>query len=332
MVGAVVVQGGEVVGEGWHHEYGRPHAEVEALRAAGGAARGATMYVTLEPCSHFGQTPPCTQAVLEAGVGRLVYACRDPNPAARGGGEVLREAGVLVEEGVEEESARDLNAPFFHRFATEYDRPWIHLKLALSLDARIADREGRSGWITGEEARGEVHRIRAGQDAVAVGVGTVLADDPLLTVRGEVKPRVPVARIVFDRRLRTPLDSELVRSVPEAPVWIVCSPDLPESTRAAFLDAGVQLITAADLESGLRAVREAGIESIVCEGGAELAASLLEADLVDRLTLFYAPLLLGPTGIAGFGAISSPHIAEVRRWRPLRTATFGADTLISLAR
>jgi diaminohydroxyphosphoribosylaminopyrimidine deaminase / 5-amino-6-(5-phosphoribosylamino)uracil reductase len=184
MVGAVVVREGRVVGEGWHTAYGSAHAEVEAIRAAGSETRGATLYVSLEPCSHHGRTPPCTDAVREAGIARLVFAASDPNPLARGGAEILREHGVEVWGGVLEEEARELNAAFFHRFGADGSRPWVELKLALSLDARVADLEGRSAWITGPDSREEVHRLRAGHDAVAVGIGTALADDPLLTVRG----------------------------------------------------------------------------------------------------------------------------------------------------
>src|SRR6476661_5968049 len=181
MVGAVVVRDGVVVGEGWHAEYGGPHGEVEALRAAGDRARGATIYVTLEPCNHHGKTPPCTDALLAAGVRRVVVACDDPSPVARGGAQRLHEAGVEVTLGVEEQAARELNAPFFHALAS--DRPFVRLKLALSLDGAIADHSRQPGWLTGELARREVHRMRAGSDAIAVGIGTVLADDPELTVR-----------------------------------------------------------------------------------------------------------------------------------------------------
>jgi diaminohydroxyphosphoribosylaminopyrimidine deaminase/5-amino-6-(5-phosphoribosylamino)uracil reductase len=331
LVGAVVVRDGAVVGEGWHTAYGRPHAEVEALRAAGDQARGATVYVTLEPCAHFGQTPPCTRALIEAGAARVVYACSDPNPQARGGGEVLREAGIETAVGAEEQAARDLNAPFFHRFVEPGARPWIEVKLALTLDARVADCTGGSVWITGEEARAEVHRLRAGHDAIAIGVGTLLADDPHLTVRGEIRPRTPPVRVVFDRQLRTPLDSRLMASVDEAPVWLVCASDAPEPARRALSAAGADLIPVASLAAGLRALRERGLGSFLCEGGATLASALLNEDAVDRLTLFYAPLLLGPAALSGFGGVVSPPLAEAHRWRRLRTAAFGADTLISMA-
>lgn len=334
MVGCVLVRDGAVVGEGWHTEYGQPHAEVEALRRAGDAARGATAYVTLEPCSHWGKTPPCTEALIAAGVGRVVFAAHDPNPKARGGGEVLRAAGIDVVGGVEEQAARDANAVFFHAHSPSGDaRPFVALKLALSLDARIADRERRSVWITGEEARAEVHRLRAGFDAVAVGIGTALADDPQLSVRGDTIPRIPPTRVVFDHALRLPLDSALVRTAGEVPVLAAAGEDAPEERRRALEEAGVRVVTAgAGAERTLEALRRAGVRSMFVEGGAEVAGSLLRSGLVDRQYLFYAPVFLGPGGTSPFAALESPPIAEAPRWRRVATQAFGADTLITLAR
>jgi len=332
MVGAVIVRDGAVIGEGWHSEYGEAHAEVEALRAAGGDAYGSTMYVTLEPCSHFGKTPPCTEALLASGVSRLVYASGDPDPVAGGGAERLRAHGIDVLAGVEEDAARDLNAPFFHRFLKRgVPRPWLELKLALSLDARIADEEGRSAWITGAEARSEVHRIRAGHDAIGVGIGTVLADDPLLTIRGPVEPRLPPARIVFDRRLRIPPVSRLLSTIAEAPLWIVHGPEAPPAVAESLQRAGVQLISASTLQIAMAKLVERGVGSLFCEGGAEFASTLLRENVVDRLTLFYAPVLLGPKGRSPFATIPSSRIDEVLRWRTLHRAAFGADTMITLA-
>jgi diaminohydroxyphosphoribosylaminopyrimidine deaminase / 5-amino-6-(5-phosphoribosylamino)uracil reductase len=333
LVGAVIVKEGVVIGEGWHSEYGRAHAEVEALQAAGAEARGASMYVTLEPCSHQGKTPPCTEAIISAGISRLVYAAADPNPRAGGGAERLRRQGIEVLSGVEQGAAEDLNAPFFHAHTIAgAPRPWVELKLALSLDARIADQEGRSVWITGPEARAEVHRIRAGHDAIAVGIGTVLADDPLLTVRGSVEPRLPPARVVFDRQLRLPRPSRLVSTVREAPLWIVHGPEAPPSVAESLLQAGVQLVPATTLAGAMTALAERGIGSLFCEGGAELASTLLRENLVDRLTLFYAPVLLGPEGRSPFSAIPSSRMDQVLRWRTTDRATFGADTMITFAR
>lgn len=332
LVGAVIVRDGEVVGEGWHQEYGGPHAEVEALRQAGNRARGATAYVTLEPCSHFGKTPPCADALLEAGVRRVVFACPDPNPRAGGGADRLRRAGVEVQGGVEDARARELNAPFFHAHSpVGPQRPWTELKLALSLDAALADSRGRSGWITGEEARAEVHRRRAGFDAIGVGVGTVLADDPLLTVRGGVQPRRPPARVVFDRRLRTPPTSRLARTADEAPVWLLAAPDAPATRRQELEARGIRVLQAATLADGLQLLREEGVGSLFCEGGAELGSALLEAGAVDRLTLFYAPLLLGRGARGGFESLSARAVDAAHRWRLLESRVFGQDTLISLS-
>ena len=215
MVGAVVAQDGATVGEGWHREYGGPHAEVHALAQAGERARGATAYVTLEPCAHHGKTPPCVDALIAAGVARVVVAVRDPNPVAAGGVARLRAAGIVVDEDVETAAARELNAPFLHA-ARGGDRPWITLKLALSLDGAIADHTRGPGWLTGPVSRRAVHRMRAGSDAIAVGIGTALADDPSLTVREGPAPRRAPIRVVFDRRLRLPIASRLVRTVAEA--------------------------------------------------------------------------------------------------------------------
>lgn len=333
LVGCVIVRDGRVVGEGWHREYGQPHAEVEALRAAGEQARGATAYVSLEPCSHWGKTPPCTDALVAAGVRRVVFAAFDPNPKARGGAEVLREAGIEVAGGAEEAAVRDQNAVFFHAHSPAgAERPFVALKLAMTLDARIADRDGRSVWITGDEARAEVHRLRAGHDAVAVGIGTALADDPLLTVRGAVEPRVPPVRIVFDRTLRLPVGGKLAGSAGEVPVWAVCDAGAPDDRRRALEGAGVRVIAGSGLPQQLRAVREAGVQSVFVEGGAMLASALLSAEVVDRMYLFYAPLLIGPQAAGAFAAIPGPSLDDALRWRRLDTRAFGQDTLITLAR
>ncbi|HEU0016211.1 MAG TPA: bifunctional diaminohydroxyphosphoribosylaminopyrimidine deaminase/5-amino-6-(5-phosphoribosylamino)uracil reductase RibD [Longimicrobium sp.] len=333
LVGCVLVRDGRVVGEGWHREYGGPHAEVEALRAAGDAARGATAYVSLEPCSHWGKTPPCTDALKAAGVARVVFGAHDPNPKAAGGGDVLRAAGVEVLGGIEEPAARDGNAVFFHAHSPMgAERPFVALKLALSLDARIADAGGRSVWITGEEARAEVHRLRAGFDAVAVGVGTALADDPQLTVRGAVQPRIPPARVVFDRALRLPPEGQLARTAGDVPVLAVCEPDAPADRRQTLEVEGVRVVAAAGLPAQLRALQEAGVQSLFVEGGSVLASALLAAEVVDRMYLFYAPVLIGPGGASPFAGIPDAALADARRWRQLDTQSFGPDTLITLAR
>ncbi|MDB4882009.1 MAG: riboflavin biosynthesis protein RibD, partial [Gemmatimonadetes bacterium] len=324
MVGAVVVRDGVVVGEGWHAAFGAAHAEVDALRAAGDAARGSTVYVTLEPCNHQGKTPPCTDALLAAGVGRVVAACADPSSAAAGGAARLRAAGVGVTLGVEEAAALELNAPFFHALASP--RPFVQLKLALSLDGAMADHTRQPGWLTGELARREVHRLRAGADAVAVGIGTVLADDPQLTVRDAPPPRVPPMRVVFDTSARLPGASHLARSAFSIPVVDVCW--APDPAHAAALEQmGVTLLHAATLATALPALRERGVRSILVEGGATLAAAFLQEALVDRLIIFRAPLVLGGGALNAFGAFPAARVAEAPRWRVVHAQRLGDDEM-----
>jgi diaminohydroxyphosphoribosylaminopyrimidine deaminase/5-amino-6-(5-phosphoribosylamino)uracil reductase len=324
MVGAVVVRDGVVVGEGWHTQFGAAHAEVEALRAAGAGAREATMYVTLEPCAHHGKTPPCSDAIVAAGVRRVVIATADPNPVAHGGASKLRAAGVDVVMGVEETAARELNAPFFHSIHS--DRPLVQLKLAVSLDGAISDQSRRPGWLTGPLARSEVQRLRAGADAVAVGIGTVLIDDPQLTVREGPPPRRPPARVVFDTSARLPLDSALVRSARETPVLVVCW--APDPAHAAALEhAGVELVHAQTLGQALRALFMRGIRNLLVEGGAALASALIQEALVDRLIIFRAPVLLGAGALGAFAGVPATRVAEAARWRIVHAARFGDDEM-----
>ncbi|MEP6991641.1 MAG: bifunctional diaminohydroxyphosphoribosylaminopyrimidine deaminase/5-amino-6-(5-phosphoribosylamino)uracil reductase RibD [bacterium] len=325
LVGAVLVREGEVVGEGWHSTYGAAHAEVEALRAAGARARGATMYVTLEPCAHHGQTPPCTDALLAAGVAEVVIATADPNPVAHGGAPRLRDAGIRVLIGVEEDSARELNAAFFHAHASA--RCFVQLKLALSLDGALTDGTRQRGWLTGPTARREVHRLRAGADAVAVGIGTVRADDPLLTVRDIAPPpRVAPARVVFDTSARLPLTSKLVQTSANVRTIVVCW--APDPAHAAALEhAGVELVHAASIVDALVALRGAGIRSLLVEGGAALASSFLQDAVVDRLIIFRAPLILGAGALGAFSALPPTALADARRWRVVQARRFGDDEM-----
>jgi diaminohydroxyphosphoribosylaminopyrimidine deaminase/5-amino-6-(5-phosphoribosylamino)uracil reductase len=296
LVGAVLVCDGEVVGEGYHAMYGGDHAEIVALGVAGDRARGATAYVSLEPCAHHGKTPPCADALIAAGVRHVVVATADPNPVATGGLARLRAAGIETTLGTLETEARELNAAFFHGFRS--DRPWVTLKLALSIDGAIAGRDG-SGWITGRASQVEVHRMRAGSDAVAVGVGTVLADDPLLTVRDDVRPRVAPVRVVFDRSARTPVTSRLVRTAREVPLVIVA--ERPDPARAAALtEAGVEIVIAPSCDAALRALHARGIRALLVEGGARLAGTLLTQAAVDRLVIFQAPCVLGAGALGAF--------------------------------
>jgi diaminohydroxyphosphoribosylaminopyrimidine deaminase/5-amino-6-(5-phosphoribosylamino)uracil reductase len=324
MVGAVVVRDDDVVGTGHHPRFGEPHAEVLALREAGERARGATLFVTLEPCSHTGKTPPCVDAIMAAGIARVVIATRDPNPIAGGGVETLRSAGVDVTVGVEEAAARELNAPFLHAFAS--DRPWTMLKLAVTLDGAITDANRSSAWLTGPAARRVVHEMRAGADAIAVGIGTALVDDPLLTVRDVEPPRVAPRRVVFDRQARLPLTSKLVRSAREIPVIVVARE--PDGRRAeALRAAGVEVIDAPDAVAGLRALASLGIRSLLVEGGAALSGGLLGGGLVDRLIIFQAPIVLGEGALDAFAHLPATTVAEARRYPIVEHRVLGDDLM-----
>lgn len=299
MVGAVVVAGDAIVGEGYHARYGEAHAEPVALANAGARTPGATLYVTLEPCAHSGKTPPCVDAVLAAGIARVVAAVRDPSDLARGGVEQLRDTGVEVTVGIERDAALELNAPFFN--AQVSDRPWVTLKLALSSDGAIADPAGKLRWISGPESRREVHRLRANSDAIAVGIGTVLADDPTLTVRDVPPPRIAPKRIVFDSHLRTPADSVLVRTAHDVETLIVAGQhDVPPDRLAVLASAGVQVGMMPSLHASLQWLRKQGVRSLLVEGGAAIAGSMLREKLVDRLIIFRSPLMLGAGALQAF--------------------------------
>jgi diaminohydroxyphosphoribosylaminopyrimidine deaminase/5-amino-6-(5-phosphoribosylamino)uracil reductase len=324
MVGAVVVRDDVVVGEGHHARYGAPHAEIEALRAAGDRARGATVYVSLEPCAHFGKTPPCVDALIAAGVSRVVAATRDPSATAAGGAERLRNAGVDVALDVEATAARELNAPFFHGVTS--DRPWVSVKLALSIDGAIADAGRGPAWLTGKKARREVHRLRAGTDAIAVGLGTIRADNPELTVRDAPPPRVPPARVVFTRRGQLPLTSAVALSASGVPTIVVAeSVDLAHAKR--LMGMGVEVIAATSLEEGMRALRQKGIRSVLVEGGAGITGALLGANLVDRLIIFQAPVLLGAGSLPGFESAPTMAAPGARRYPIVRRAELDDDLM-----
>ncbi len=303
MVGAVIVNGEMVVGEGWHERFGEAHAEINALAKAADRAEGATVYVSLEPCNHTGKTPPCVDALIEARVKRVVVAALDPGASSGGGAKKLRDAGIHVETGLLEQDARELNAPFFHAFAS--DRPWVTLKLALSIDGAIADSERGRAWLTNERSRDEVHLMRANADAIAVGAVTFATDRPELTVRGPIQPRIVPRRVVFD---------------PDARL---------SAGRTSVLEEahGVTFVRVADLGAALRALRARGIRALLVEGGATLASALLDAELVDRLVIFQAPVVLGGGALAAFGATSPRRAASVRRLPVLRRQTFGDDLM-----
>jgi len=331
LVGAVVVRDGVVVGEGYHAEFGGPHGEVQALHAAGERARGADLVVTLEPCAHQGKTPPCTDAILAAGVRRVVFAARDEDPVARGGAEVLRSAGVAVEAGLLEAEARAQNAIFFHRFANSA-RPFVALKLAVSLDARIADRQGHSRWVSGPEARDWVQWLRAGFDAIAVGGGTVKADDPSLTVRGPVRPAKPPLRVVLDRKAELTPEAQLARTARETPTLALLGRDAPAGAAAALRAAGVAVAQADGPPEALAELSRRGVASVLVEGGGVVAGRMLAAGVVDRMYLVVAPLWLGEDGVSAFPGLAGTAIEDATRWRTVERRPLGDDTLLVMDR
>ncbi|HEX5631668.1 MAG TPA: bifunctional diaminohydroxyphosphoribosylaminopyrimidine deaminase/5-amino-6-(5-phosphoribosylamino)uracil reductase RibD [Gemmatimonadales bacterium] len=330
LVGAVVLRDGEVVGEGWHAEFGDRHAEPIALAEAAGRARGATLVVTLEPCAHQGKQPPCADAVLAAGVRRVVAALADPNPRAQGGAARLRAAGVEVELGLMAAEAGRQNAAFVHAHR-DARRPFVALKLATSLDGRIADAHGRSRWVSGPEARAWVQWLRAGFDAIAVGAATACADDPSLTVRGEVTPRRAPLRVVVSRRGELPASLGLVRTAREAPT-VVLATEAPSPAASGLAHHGVELLPAAGLAAGVEALRARGVESVLVEGGGRLAGALLEAGLVDRLYWIQAPLWLGERGVPAVAGHAGTPLAEATRWQVVERRALGEDTLLVVDR
>lgn len=331
-VGCVIVADGHVVGRGWTAPGGRPHAETRALAQAGDAARGATAYVSLEPCAHHGETPPCAQALIGAGIARVVAAIEDPDPRVAGGGfGQLRAAGVRVETGLlASEAARD-HRGFLSRVTR--GRPMVTLKLATSLDGRIATAAGESRWITGPEARRAVHAMRARHDAVMIGAGTALADDPLLTVRGLGIAHQPL-RVVCDSQLRLDPGSALGRSAGEVPLWLCHGAGATPEARAAWEHSCARPIPCATRDDGRLAMDDvllrlgaAGLTRVFCEGGGTLAASLLAGGLVDELVVFHAGLVLGAGGLPAIGTLPDASLADIARFRLRESRAIGPDTL-----
>lgn len=329
MVGAVVVREGRMIGEGYHAEYGEEHAERVAL-AASGDARGATCVVTLEPCDHHGKTPPCVDVLIAAGVGRVVYALADPHPDAGGGAVRLRQAGIDVASGVLAEEAAALNAAFLWG-QVRRERPFVALKLATSLDGFVADRGGRSRWISADQARQFVHWLRAGFDAIGVGRATAERDDPQLTVRGPLTPRIPPTRVVVSRRGMLPARLGLVRSAGEVPTVLLTEPAARAHAERALQGSGVRVLAATGLAAGLEALRGAGVRSLLVEGGGQLAAALLREGLVDRLYWIQAPIWLG-AGTRGFPDAPSWPLGGAPRWVVTERRALGPDTLIVVDR
>lgn len=326
MVGAVVVTaGGVVVGGGFHEQAGRAHAEVNALEAAGAAARGATLYCTLEPCCHVGRTGPCVERIVDAGIARVVAAVEDPNPLVRGRGfTYLRDHGVDVQIGVGAEPARRLNAAFFSLMGAR--RPYVILKAAVSADGMMAEAPGRRTLLSSASAQRHAHRVRAEIDAIGVGVGTILADDPLLTARGAYRAR-PLLRVIFDRTLRTPPEARVLSTAGAGPVIIVTSPDAAcrGAVRSALEARGAQVhATGGTVRETLEWLATWGIGSLLFEGGAALHRAAWDEGVVDFVRLYVAPCSIGAGGLALF----EPHLLESDALVERRTAVLGVDTLI----
>ncbi|WP_269801540.1 bifunctional diaminohydroxyphosphoribosylaminopyrimidine deaminase/5-amino-6-(5-phosphoribosylamino)uracil reductase RibD [Primorskyibacter marinus] len=330
-VGCVIVQGARIVGRGWTQPGGRPHAETVALAQAGQAARGATAYVTLEPCAHHGQTPPCAEALIEAGIARVVAPFEDNDPRVSGRGfAMLRAAGIAVTTGILAGQAAEDHAGFFRR--VEQGRPWLTLKLATSFDGRIATASGESQWITGPDARRLVHAQRSQHDAVMVGGGTARTDDPSLTVRGLGVAHQPV-RVVVSRLLDLPLMGQLARTAGEVPLWICHGPEVDAALHKAWEGLGARLLRCTlrgrqvDPASVLQALGQAGLTRVFCEGGGTLAASLFEARLVDELIGFTAGVVLGAEGRPSIGALGLEHLADAPRFDLVETRAIGPDVM-----
>jgi diaminohydroxyphosphoribosylaminopyrimidine deaminase/5-amino-6-(5-phosphoribosylamino)uracil reductase len=333
-VGCVIVKDGRVLGRGTTAPGGRPHAEVVALAAAGPGAHGSTAYVTLEPCSHHGRTPPCADALIAAGVARVVIACNDPDPRVNGKGVArLRAAGIEVVENVLQAEAETQQRGFLTRIRE--GRPIVTLKLATTLDGRIATASGESQWITGAAARRYAHGLRASHDATLCGIGTVLADDPALTCRIAGLRRTPDLRIVLDTHLRTPLDAQLVTSARQSPTWILHHPD-PDPARAEALSrAGVTLHAvpgSPDCAAALQVLGAAGLTRVLVEGGAGIAGSLLNADMVDRLAWFHAPGILGADAWPATRGFAPQTLAAMPRFQRIGTRHLGTDLLSEFER
>jgi diaminohydroxyphosphoribosylaminopyrimidine deaminase/5-amino-6-(5-phosphoribosylamino)uracil reductase len=332
-VGCVIVKDGNVVGRGRTRDGGRPHAEVDALTQAGAAARGATVYVTLEPCSHFGKSPPCADALIEAGVAKVVSAMADPNPQVNGQGHArLKEARIAVEVGEGAKEAAEINAGFLLRIGQ--GRPLFHLKLATSIDGHIATASGDSKWITGEAARADGHRLRSIHDAVLVGIGTAAADDPDLTCRLPGIAAYSPIRIVLDSKARLSPSSRLATTTRQVPVWLLCTPAAPAAARAALKDMGVEIIEVAagadgriDIAAAGKELGKRGVTRVLIEGGGEVAAAFLKAGLVDRLSIYHGGRALGADSRSAVGPLGLQKLDFAPRFSLISSRVVGGDTV-----
>ena len=327
-VGAVIVKHGVVIGRGWTQAGGRPHAEIEALGRAGAGARGATMYVTLEPCSHHGKSPPCADAVIAAGISRVVSALEDPNPEVAGGGHArLRKAGIAVEIGVGAEAAGRAHAGHIRRMRD--GRPHVMLKLAISADGKVGAAGPKPVAITGEAVRDRVHLLRAQHDAIMIGIGTALTDDPILTCRLPGLAKASPIRIVLDGALRLPLGSRLAQTARETPVWVIAGPKPTPAAEEALWLQGVEVMRAGesggrlDLAAVLKLLATAGVTRLMVEGGPTLAAALIAADLVDEAILFHSAKTIGASGIDALGGGAMATLTQ--RLKHVKSKPAGPD-------
>jgi diaminohydroxyphosphoribosylaminopyrimidine deaminase/5-amino-6-(5-phosphoribosylamino)uracil reductase len=334
MVGAVVVKNGQVVGRGFHRKAGRPHAEINALKDAGSHASGGTLYVTLEPCNHQGRTPPCTEAILTSGVSRVVMGCKDPNPGVEGGGtEYLSSRGIKAEVGILEERCLRLNESFIKHVTTGL--PFVIAKVAASLDGKIASHTGDSRWISNERSRRFVHRLRHAVDAILVGVGTVVADNPRLTTRVPGRKGQNSLRIILDTHLRTPPDSAVVDQISDAPTLIATGPKPYKKRKGILEERGVEILPL-PLERGrvslsalLSHLGERGINSLLVEGGAEVHGTFFYDNLVDKVYLFFAPKILGGhSAVPMVGGIGATSVAEASPLKNLKIRRFDDDIMV----
>jgi len=331
-VGAVIVKEGRIIAEGYHRAAGLPHAEAEALAAAGPQARDADLYCTLEPCCHHGRTPPCTEAIIAAGIRRVVYAYQDPDPRCAGkGAATLQTAGIIVERGLLASWAVELYEPYVKHKRTGL--PFVVLKLAMTLDGKVATATGQSFWITAEPARRLVHQWRNEADAVMIGIGTALTDDPLLTVRaGNADLRQPL-RVIVDSHARLPLQARMLQQPGQT--LIAIGPEAPRDKEEALQAAGAETLRLPKAEQGLdlnalmEALGQRNIMSVLVEGGPTLAAGLLKAGLVDKFRFFYAPKLMGASGRAALGELQVTQLSEARRLRLQRVQLVGEDILVT---
>ncbi|MBU0910241.1 MAG: bifunctional diaminohydroxyphosphoribosylaminopyrimidine deaminase/5-amino-6-(5-phosphoribosylamino)uracil reductase RibD [Proteobacteria bacterium] len=333
-VGSVVVQDGRVIGRGYHKKAGTPHAEIHALQEAGENARGATIYVTLEPCNHTGRTPPCTRAILASGIKRVVVGMIDPNPLVAGSGcAFLQSNGIEVRTEVLVDECRELNYPFIKHITSGL--PWVIMKAGCSLDGRIAAANGQSSWITCAKSRAEVHRIRNRVDAILIGAGTALVDDPSLTTRLKGKKGKDPLRVVLDGKLRLAPGAKMLRQQSTAPTWIFCSQQADPAKADALEKAGAKIIRidsgrdgCLDLLQVLRFLGAAQINSLLVEGGSQVHGSFLRAGLVDQVCLFLAPLFLGGDAVPVIDSLNLAGVQEAKRFVTRRIRRFDDDVLI----